>query len=89
MVYVDGVEIPFKGKIMCHMIADSTEELNEMADLIGLNRSWIQNPGSLFEHYDVSLGKKRIAIENGAKEIKATDIREIMQKKIDKRTLSK
>lgn len=68
-VYVDNINLPFRGGIYCHMVADSTDELDEMADKIGLKRSWIQNPGTIFEHYDVSLFKKQLALDEGAIEI--------------------
>lgn len=69
MVYVDNMNAPFRGMIMCHMIADSTEELLTMADKIGVQRKWIQKAGTYQEHFDISLSKKKLAIEYGAKEI--------------------
>jgi len=54
---------------MCHMIADTDEELQEMALKIGLSRGWQHH-----DHYDVSVSKKALAIENGA--IEMPDIRE-------------
>ena len=69
MVYVDDMNTKFGRMIMCHMMADSTEELLEMADKIGVQKKWIQYPGTPKEHFDISLGKKKLAIQNGAKEI--------------------
>ena len=60
---------PFGRMIMCHMVADSTQELLEMADKIGVNRKWIQKAGTYQEHFDVCLSAKKKAIEFGAKEI--------------------
>lgn len=60
-VYVDTMKAKFKGMTMCHMIADSMEELHEMAAKIGLKREWFQG-----DHYDISLSKKNIALKNGA-----------------------
>lgn len=65
-VYVDGMQAKFGRMIMCHMLADSTEELLDMADKIGVQRKWIQYPGTGKEHFDISLGKKAIAIKHGA-----------------------
>lgn len=69
MVYVDNAEIPYKGMIMCHMIADSTAELLEMARKLFLLPSWIQYPHTPKEHFDISLAKKKMALQYGAKEI--------------------
>jgi hypothetical protein len=69
MVYVDNFNASFGRMIMCHMIADTTEELLAMVDKIGVQRKWIQDAGTYNEHFDISLGKKKLAIEAGAKEI--------------------
>lgn len=63
-VYVDGMAAKFGRMIMCHMLADTVEELHEMADRIGVNRKWFQNHGT--PHYDISLSKKAAALLNGA-----------------------
>lgn len=51
---------------VCHMIADTTEELLAMADKIGVQRKWLQYAGRLDEHFDICLTKKAKAIELGA-----------------------
>ena len=68
-VYVDDMKARLGRMIFCHMIADSTSELLEMADRIGVSRRWIQNAGKASEHFDVSLGKRALAVKAGAKEI--------------------
>ena len=73
-VYVDDMEAPFGRMKMCHMIADSTDELLAMADTIGVARKWIQKAGTPREHFDIALGKKRLAIEAGAKPISWGDL---------------
>jgi hypothetical protein len=50
----------------CHMFADSREELDQMAERIGMKRSWIQNPGTHKEHYDVTEARRAAALAAGA-----------------------
>jgi hypothetical protein len=83
-VYVDTMRAAFGRMVMCHMIADSREELDAMADRIGVQRKWIQHEGTHMEHYDVSLTKKAAAIRLGAVEI---GMRELMLKCRAKRVL--
>ncbi|HMN12797.1 MAG TPA: DUF4031 domain-containing protein [Bellilinea sp.] len=48
-------------------------ELHEMADRIGMKRSWFQDkPGR--PHYDLSPGKRALAVRNGAVEVTSTDL---------------
>lgn len=54
---------------MSHMIADTTEELLAMCDKIGVQKKWIQYAGTSREHFDIALGKRKLAIQNGAIEI--------------------
>ncbi|GAB5388483.1 MAG: DUF4031 domain-containing protein [Alphaproteobacteria bacterium] len=68
-VYVDRAMIPYRGHRMCHMVADSREELDEMAVAIGLRRRWIQKAGTPHEHYDVTGTKRAEAVALGAVEI--------------------
>jgi hypothetical protein len=82
MVYIDNFNAKFGRMTMCHMIADTTEELLEMADKIGVNRKWIQNPGTRLEHFDICLTKKKKAVELGAKEITWREMGTITLKRI-------
>lgn len=59
---------------MSHMIADSSEELQAMADKLGLARRWIQYPGTAKEHYDVCLSVRKKAIALGAIFMEATEM---------------
>jgi len=68
-VYVDDMREPFRGMYMCHMLADSTDELLAMVDAIGVDRRHIQDAGTTREHFDISLGKRTRAVKNGAIEI--------------------
>jgi hypothetical protein len=60
---------PYKGMIMCHMVADTTEELLRMVTSIGVNPKWIQHPGTPNEHFDICLTKRKRAVDLGATEI--------------------
>jgi len=85
MVYVDDMKFPFKmgrnvGK-MCHMYADTIEELHKMADTIGLKREWFQDKKRV-PHYDVTLSKRALAIQNGAEPVKYPNhLREFIREK--------
>lgn len=68
-VYVDNMKAKFGRMVMCHMLADSREELDAMADQIGVARKWIQYPGTYKEHYDVALSARAKAVAAGAIEI--------------------
>lgn len=66
MVYVDDMQAPFGRMIMCHMYADTSDELHAMADAIGVARKWCQHPGTWKEHYDIAKSKRAIAVAHGA-----------------------
>lgn len=80
-VYVDNMRAKFGRMIMCHMLADTTEELLAMADKIGVDRKWIQNPGTPREHFDIALSKRDAAIAAGAIDADKYDIVNVMQRK--------
>lgn len=69
MVYIDQMNQKYRNMIMCHMMADTTEELLNMARKIGVNTKWIQDTNTSHEHFDICLSKKAIALKLGAKEI--------------------
>ena len=63
-VYVDLSVYPFGRMVMCHMMADTTEELHQMVDVIGIDRKHFQD-----DHYDICKAKRKLAVEAGAVEI--------------------
>jgi hypothetical protein len=73
MVYVDDMHLTplgqFRGMRMCHMIADTDDELHAMADRIGVQRRWFQKPGTHGRHYDIASTKRALAVRCGAREI--------------------
>lgn len=68
-VFVDNMRAPYGRLIMCHMGADTTEELLAMADKIGVQRKWLQCAGTWREHFDIALSKRALAVEAGAIEV--------------------
>lgn len=68
MVYVDNMRAPYGRMKMAHMIADTEDELLEMADRIIVNRKWFQSNSS-HPHFDISLSKRALAVKHGAVEI--------------------
>lgn len=81
MVYVDQFNAPFGRMKMCHMIADTTDELLQMVDKIGVQRKWIQEAGTPREHFDICLSKRKLAVIHGAKEITSRELVEITSKR--------
>jgi len=81
-VYVDNYGAAFGRMIMCHMIADSHDELLAMVDKIGVQRRWIQKPGTYWEHFDICLSKRSKAVEAGAIELSP---KELVRRMMDKR----
>ena len=74
-IYVDCERNSFQGMVMCHMVADTPDELHAMASAIGMRREWYQSPmKASFPHYDVPLPRRVLAIKNGAKEITAREL---------------
>lgn len=80
-VYVDNMRAQFGRMVMCHMMADTTEELLAMADKIGVQRKWIQYPGTSREHFDIALSKRALAIQHGAIDADKYDIYNCMRRK--------
>lgn len=74
-VYVDDMKAPFGNMVMCHMWADSDDELLAMADRIGVARKWIQGHPTLsfgrhrnasWVHFDIAQSKRALAVRLGA-----------------------
>ncbi len=80
-VYVDDMYAPFGRMKMCHMMADSREELAAMAARIGLNREWLQRADTPEEHYDVSIAYRKKAVAEGAVEVQSKDLVKIIRAK--------
>ncbi len=68
VVFVDDMRAPYGRMLMCHLIADTAAELHAMAAKVGVGRRWFQDR-SRYHHYDLSLGKRALAIKYGAVQI--------------------
>ncbi|MBK4217023.1 DUF4031 domain-containing protein [Paracoccus caeni] len=66
---------------MCHMIADSSDELLQMADRIGVQRKWLQHAGTHHEHFDIAMSKRRLAVAAGAVEVTRLELGRILRKR--------
>ncbi len=64
-VYVDNECIQWRGKLWCHLVADSLDELHQFASNLGLRRSWFQDKAS-YPHYDVTTTVRARALKLGA-----------------------
>jgi hypothetical protein len=80
-VYVDTMNAAFGRMKMCHMLADTTEELLAMADTIGVDRKWLQKPGTPQEHFDIAQSKRALAIAAGAQVVTMSDIGKLIREK--------
>lgn len=66
-VYVDNASNRYGRMLMCHMWADTLDELLAMADAIGVQRKWLQQPPKAsWVHFDIAQSKRALAIANGA-----------------------
>ena len=66
---MDDYRAPFGRMAMCHMKADTEDELHAMAALIGVARRWYQG-----DHYDVCQSKRAKAIQLGAVPVTAREL---------------
>jgi hypothetical protein len=80
-VYVDDMRAAFGRMVMCHMLADTTDELLAMADRIGVARKWLQRPRTTYEHFDIALSKRALAVQAGAQEIDRRGVAALLKRK--------
>jgi Protein of unknown function (DUF4031) len=80
-VYVDDMTAPFGRMKMCHMFADTTQELLTMAIRIGVQQRWLRHAGTYKEHFDICLSKPRVALRYGAQAITWKEATQFVAKK--------
>ena len=80
-VYVDNGRYSFGRMKMCHMIADTHDELVAMAEAIGVNGRWLQKAGTYQEHFDICAAKRTLAINRGAISVTQKELAKLSLKK--------
>ena len=69
-VFIDKAENALGRMKLCHMLADSLDELMVMADRIGVDRKWYQGfDKASCPHFDIAKSKRASAVQNGAIEV--------------------
>ncbi|HEV7203861.1 MAG TPA: DUF4031 domain-containing protein [Jatrophihabitans sp.] len=64
----------------CHLLADTRDELHEMADLIGMPRRFFQDHPWRW-HYDLPEHVRVIAVELGAVEVTLHDVGALLKRR--------
>lgn len=77
-VYVDAPRHRVGRMVMCHMLADSMEELLAMADRIGMAHRWFQ-PVS-HPHFDICKAMRAKAVAAGAIEVDRRQLVDVMKR---------
>lgn len=80
-VYVDTMRAPFRGRLMCHMVADTDDELHALADRLGLARRWHQKAGTPHSHYDIDWDTRARALALGARVIGRRELVMLIRRK--------
>jgi Protein of unknown function (DUF4031) len=80
-VYVDNAKNDYGRMKMCHMVADTLDELHMMAGLIGVQRKWFQSTVTAsFPHYDICQSKRALAVQYKAVEVDRRGLAEVMRR---------
>lgn len=78
-VYVDNPLHRLGRMVMCHMLADTLDELHTMADKIGVARRHFQANANT-PHYDICKSKRALAVKHGAVEADRRLMVEVIQR---------
>ncbi len=63
---------------LCHLLADTEDELHSMAARLGMERIWFQD--RRVPHYDICRRRRALAIKAGVVEINRKQTVELMRK---------
>jgi hypothetical protein len=80
-VYVDNLMKPYKREKVCHMIADTEEELISMILNIGGKMENQLDAGTADSRFDVNEQQRELALENGAIEISKSQLAKICRER--------
>lgn len=80
-VYVDKAKTKYGRMVMCHMVADTAQELVAMIRRIGVSEKHLQHAGTYREHFDVCKSKRARAVALGAIEISDRELGAFLLKK--------
>jgi hypothetical protein len=86
MVYIGKRQYRLGRMLMSHMVADTLNELHDMADKLGIARRYFQDKKGR-PHYDICKSSKSKAITLGAKEVSEKWIIAILCKNVVKVTI--
>ena len=64
------------GHQWCHLMADTDDELHAFAHQLKLRRSWCHG-----DHYDLTPGRRELAVRLGALEVTSRDLVALRQRK--------
>jgi len=68
-IYVDTPIHVLRDRLMCHMFSPDLDELHVMAERLGIQRRWFQDPEAMqvsWPHYDIDQTRRQLAVEFGA-----------------------
>jgi hypothetical protein len=82
-VYIDDLYAPYRKSFVCHMIADTEEELLAMAATIQVNPVFQYDAGTSDSHFDVNRAQRALALQNGAREISKRELARICRERRD------
>ncbi len=64
-IYVDRAKVSFKGRLWCHLMADTLEELHAFARSLEIDARLFHRTAS-YPHYDITLEMRMLVIAHGA-----------------------
>lgn len=81
--YVDMlIDYGWKLGPSCHLLADTEEELHEMALSIGMKRAWFQDGDThTMPHYDLVASKRKLAVAKGTIEIDRKQLCQMIERR--------